>query len=252
MAGLISSLIIVLVFAISLGKCDLVQKPAEETSSPRKRWLKNDTVMYIPDTSNLGLSEEYVNLFQTLTQLSEIANKVMGLFDTIFAAPSQDAIALEEKLKSTKLLQCWNEVSATQVSEILKIFLVFWDKFLTDQTGLKKRNEFSYDKLLNQVSTIHELKMENQNLNREKEQLKREKELWNHKLYSKCQCTSPAKFSPEGFGNCHYKASKAGQRAWLWCYVERKFDDPRNVCPDAIASVSSPGWYWSRMACLAD
>ena len=242
MAELFWNLMIILFFAIFNP-----EKPAEETSSPRKRWLKTDTVLYIPSTTNIDLNEEQINLFQTLAQVSEIANKVMGLFDTIFAAPSQDAIALEEKLKSTKLLQCWNEVSATQVSEILKIFLVFWNKFLTDQTGLKKRNEFSYDKLLNQVSTIHELKMENQKLVRriekiENQKLKREKELWNQKLssMSKCQCTSPAKYSPEGFGNCHYKASKAGQRAWLWCYVERKFGDPRNFCPDAIASVSSP------------
>jgi len=70
----------------------------------------------------------------------------------------------------------------------------------------------------------------------------------NPKLFSKCQCTSPAKYSPEGFGNCNFGASKADKR--VWCYVEHKFGDPRNVCPDAIASVSNPGWYWSRMACL--
>ena len=101
----------------------------------------------------------------------------------------------------------------------------------------------------------------------------------NPKLFSKCQCTSPAKYSPEGFGNCNFGASKADKRVrclfslmnsneidiflfrygvnkiniflfQVWCYVEHKFGDPKNVCPDAIASVSNPGWYWSRMACL--
>ena len=54
MAGLISNLIIVLVLAISLGKCDFVQKPAEETS--------------LPETTNLevsGLNEEQI------TQIAE-------------------------------------------------------------------------------------------------------------------------------------------------------------------------------------
>ena len=102
------------------------------------------------------------------------------------------------------------------------------------------------DQLLEKTSEIVKLKFSN-------ELLASEPPNCNPKLFSECQCTSPAKYSPEGFGNCHYKDSKAGQRAaWLWCYVEPKFGDPRNVCPDAIASVSSPGWYWSRMACLAD
>ena len=35
MAGLISNLIIVLVFAITLGKCDFIQKPAEEKKQMR-------------------------------------------------------------------------------------------------------------------------------------------------------------------------------------------------------------------------
>ena len=34
----------------------------------------------------------------------------------------------------------------------------------------------------------------------------------NPKLFSKCQCTSPAKYSPEGFGNCNFGASKADKR----------------------------------------
>ena len=65
MAGLISSLIIVLVFAISLGKCDLVQKPAEETSSP--------------ETTNLdvtSLNEEQVTQFaETLGFLGKIISE---------------------------------------------------------------------------------------------------------------------------------------------------------------------------------
>ena len=40
MAGLISKLIIVLVFTISLGKCDFVQKPAEENSSSETTTLE--------------------------------------------------------------------------------------------------------------------------------------------------------------------------------------------------------------------
>ena len=244
MTGLISNLIIVLLLVISFEEGVFLQTPK---SSPRKRWLETDSVLYIPDTTNLGLNEEHVNLFQTLTQVSEIANMVMGLLDSIFV-PSPDAIDLEEKLKSTHLLKCFSEVSASQVSEILKIFLVFWDKFLTGETNLKKENEFAYDKLLNQVTKIVELEHKNRQLTRENERLTSEL----FELFSKCQCTSPAKYSPEGFGNCHYGASKAGQRSWLWCYVEQKFGDPRHVCPDAIASVSSPGWYWSRMACLAE
>ena len=98
MAELFWNLMIILFFAIFLP-----EKPAEETSSSRKRLLKTDTVLYIPNTTNIDLNEEQINLFQTLAQVSEIANNVMGLFDTIFAEPSQDAIALEEKLKSTKL-----------------------------------------------------------------------------------------------------------------------------------------------------
>ena len=50
MAGLISNLIIVLVFTISLGKCDFEQKAAEVNSSP--------------ETTNLevtGLNEEQIN-----------------------------------------------------------------------------------------------------------------------------------------------------------------------------------------------
>lgn len=220
MAGLISNLIIVLVFAITLGKCDFVQKPAEETSSPemtnlevsglneeqitrvflqnpksspRKRWLKTDSVLYIPDTTNLGLNEEHVNLFQTLTQVSEIANMVMGLLDNIFV-PSPDAIDLEDKLKSTHLLKCFSEVSATQVSEILKIFLVF----LTGETNLKKENKFAYDKLLNQVTKIVALEQKIRQLTSENERLTSEPPNCNPKLFSKCQCTSPAKYSPEG------------------------------------------------------
>ena len=50
MAGLISKLIIVLVFTISLGKCDFVQKAAEENSSSETTTLEVT-----------GLNEEQVN-----------------------------------------------------------------------------------------------------------------------------------------------------------------------------------------------
>merc|ERR1712080_69141 len=67
--------------------------------------------------------------------------------------------------------------------------------------------------------------------------------------WRQCQCTSPAKYSPEGFGNCNFGASKTDKR--VWCYVNRDFGlDPRRVCPDAVASTSSPGWHWSRVACI--
>lgn len=66
--------------------------------------------------------------------------------------------------------------------------------------------------------------------------------------YSLCQCVNPAKYSPEGFGNCNFGSSKADKK--VWCYVDPRNGDPRHVCPDAIASLSQPGWYWSRIACL--
>merc|ERR1712241_93238 len=67
--------------------------------------------------------------------------------------------------------------------------------------------------------------------------------------WRRCQCTSPALFSPEGYGNCNFGASKLDKR--VWCYVNRDNGlDPRSVCPDAIASQSNPGWYWSRIACI--
>merc|ERR1739848_28766 len=66
--------------------------------------------------------------------------------------------------------------------------------------------------------------------------------------FSKCTCTNPAKYSDEGYGNCNFGASKMDSR--VWCYVEPKNGDPRLVCPDAVASNSQQGWFWSRMACL--
>ncbi len=69
-----------------------------------------------------------------------------------------------------------------------------------------------------------------------------------YRNFPDCQCTTPAKYSKEGFGNCNFGSSRADKR--VWCYVDRKKGDPRQVCPDAIASVSEPGWFWSRMACL--
>ena len=50
MAGLISNLLIVLVFTISIGKCDFYQEPAEEISSPETTHLEVT-----------GLNEEQVN-----------------------------------------------------------------------------------------------------------------------------------------------------------------------------------------------
>ena len=128
-------------------------------------------MLYIPDSTNLGLNEEHANLFQILTQVSEIANKVVGLLYTIFE-PSPDAIALEEKLKSTKLLRCLNEVSATQVSEILQIFLVFWDKFLTGESERNLMYKLAYDTSLNQATQIVHLEHKNFYLTKENEQLK--------------------------------------------------------------------------------
>ena len=140
--------------------------------------MKTDSLLYIPNATNLGLNEEHANLFQILTQVSEIANKVVGLMYTIFE-PSPDAIALEDKLKSTKLLKCYSEVSAPQVSEILKLFLVFWDKFLTGETYLKRRFKLAYDTSFKQATEIVHLKHENrhwrllvENLTKENEQLK--------------------------------------------------------------------------------
>merc|ERR1711962_544096 len=67
--------------------------------------------------------------------------------------------------------------------------------------------------------------------------------------WSKCQCSSPAKYSPEGYGNCNFGAAKLDKR--VWCYVDRDHGhDPRHICPDAVASNSNPGWYWSRVACI--
>ena len=50
MAGLISNLLIVLVFTISIGKCEFYQEPAEEISSPEMTHLEVT-----------GLNEEQVN-----------------------------------------------------------------------------------------------------------------------------------------------------------------------------------------------
>ena len=50
MAGLISNLLIVLVFTISIGKCDFYQEPAEEISSPETTHLEVT-----------GLNEKQVN-----------------------------------------------------------------------------------------------------------------------------------------------------------------------------------------------
>ena len=129
-------------------------------------------MLYIPDATNLGLNEEHANLFQILTQVSEIANKIVGLMYTIFE-PSPDAIALEDKLKSTKLLKCYSEVSAPQVSEIFKLLLVFWDKFLTGETYHKRMfKKCFYDDLLKQNSKIAQLETKNYYLTKENEQLK--------------------------------------------------------------------------------
>ena len=67
--------------------------------------------------------------------------------------------------------------------------------------------------------------------------------------WRRCQCTSPAKYSPEGYGNCNFGAAKLDKR--VWCYIDRDHGhDPRHICPDAVASNSNPGWYWSRVACI--
>ena len=140
--------------------------------------MKTDSLLYIPDTTNLGLNEENANLFQILTQVSEIANKVVGLMNTIFV-PSPDAIDLETQLKSTHILKCLNEVSATQVGEILKIFLIFWDKYLTGESKRNKMYKLAYTTSLKQGIEIVHLKHENthwrllvENLTKENEQLK--------------------------------------------------------------------------------
>merc|ERR1719210_514936 len=67
--------------------------------------------------------------------------------------------------------------------------------------------------------------------------------------HDRCQCTSPALFNPRGSGNCNVD-SRRDDEEFPWCYVDRRFGDPSENCPDAIRSVSRPGWYWSKFACI--
>jgi len=66
--------------------------------------------------------------------------------------------------------------------------------------------------------------------------------------WSKCSCLSPATFTDEGRGNCNLGATKMDIK--VWCYVENKYGDPEKICPDAKASNSKQGYYWSRFACI--
>lgn len=66
--------------------------------------------------------------------------------------------------------------------------------------------------------------------------------------WSKCNCLSPATFTDEGRGNCNLGATKMDLK--VWCYVENKYGNPEEVCPDSKPSKSKPGYFWSRFACI--
>lgn len=84
-----------------------------------------------------------------------------------------------------------------------------------------------------------------------------------HEVYSRldgminfwpgCQCISPAKFSPDGFGNCNVGSAKDDQRPW--CYMSHFVPEGEVgvtvlMCPDQKESEEYPGFYRSRFACL--
>merc|ERR1712126_114614 len=68
------------------------------------------------------------------------------------------------------------------------------------------------------------------------------------RLWKKCNCISPAKYSDEGRGNCNLGAAKPDIK--VWCYVDPRNGDPADVCPDSKPSKTKYGFYWSRFACI--
>ena len=72
----------------------------------------------------------------------------------------------------------------------------------------------------------------------------------NHWRLVGCQCISPAKFSPDGFGNCNVGSAKDDQRPWCYTSNSGVIGKAVQLCPDETPSESYPGFFWSRFACI--